>query len=52
MTKAELIAAIADAPDHAPVYVDPGDGVLRSRVEVDVAEGEIFICFADLEVLE
>ena len=38
MTKIELIAAIAAAPDDASIYIDPGDGILRSAVTVVVPE--------------
>jgi hypothetical protein len=36
MTKAELLAAIVAAPDLAIIYVDQGNGMLRSHVTVDV----------------
>jgi len=38
MTKAELLAAIADVPDDAEIYIDPGDGVLRSSVNISYEE--------------
>lgn len=49
MTKAELIAHIAAAPDGAFVFIDPGDGVLRSRIEVEADEGEIILKFSEVE---
>jgi hypothetical protein len=36
MTKAELIAAMAAAPDEATVYIDTDDGLLRSHLTVTV----------------
>jgi hypothetical protein len=36
MTKADLVAAIADAPDDAIIYIDDGKGLLRSAIVVDV----------------
>jgi hypothetical protein len=36
VTKAEFIAATADAPDDTEIYIDLGTGILRSRFTVDV----------------
>jgi hypothetical protein len=56
MTKAELIAAIAAAPADAPVFLDPGDGVLRSFVTAtaypDGTSWEIYLGFVDLVSLD
>ncbi|HXI78174.1 MAG TPA: hypothetical protein VNH21_13615 [Steroidobacteraceae bacterium] len=49
MTKAELLAALLEAPDHATVYIDPGDGVLRSVIIIEVFEDLIAIGFEEIE---
>ena len=44
MTKAELIAAIADAPNDTPIYIfNPEDGRRRSRIQVSVDEHGIVL---------
>ncbi len=55
MTKADLLAAIAEVPDTALIYIDSGDGVLRSHVGVSYetdsegAQGSIVLDWMDLE---
>ena len=45
MTKQELLDAIADAPDDAPVFIDTNDGILRSFVEAEFSGEEIVLTF-------
>jgi hypothetical protein len=35
MTKADLMKAIAEAPDNAQIYVVPTDGIGRSNIEAE-----------------
>ena len=46
MTKAELLEALADLPGDAEFYIDPGDGVLRSKVSVSIEEDGGLIVFS------
>lgn len=49
MTKSELIAAIAAAPDDTPVFIDAGAGLLRSEIRVVVEGAEIVLSFPELD---
>lgn len=52
MTKAELVAAIAAAPDDALVYIDTGVGILHSQVAVDADGSEIILSFTKLSAAD